>query len=176
MKLHGMLLCALLSALLLFTAACGDGDVSPTPTAKPNNTVTPSPTAAATPDTAPSPTANMGANTTDDPGILEGAADTIEGFVEGAVVEIAELPEKVSAAIKDKYPDATVKGATYATYMNGQMYKLTLDGAKDGTTDVYARADGTLVPYTPDATPGGSNGGSGSGGTGSGSSGSAGSN
>ncbi len=167
MKLHGMFLCALLSALLLFTAACGNGKVPPTPTAKPNNTVKPSPTAAVTPAASPSPTANMSG--TDDPNMIEDAVNSIEGFVEGAVVEIAELPEKVMNAIKDKYPDATVKGATYATYMNGQMYKLTLDGAKDGTTDLYARADGTLVPYNPDATPAqtaGGAGGSGSGGSG----------
>ncbi|MBQ3200991.1 MAG: hypothetical protein IJB22_03625 [Clostridia bacterium] len=158
MKFHGMLLSALLCALLLLTAACGNGKVPPTPTAKPNTTAKPSPTLAPTPAASPSPSANVSG--TDDPNTVGDALDTIEGFVEGAVVELAELPEKVMNAIKDKYPDATVKGASYATYMNGQMYKLTLEGAKDGTTDLYARADGTLVPYSPDATPTPSAGGS----------------
>ena len=42
--------------------------------------------------------------------------------------------------------DFASKGATH-------MHIVDLEGAKDGTTDLYARADGTLVPYSPDATP-----------------------
>lgn len=146
MKLQGLFLCALLSALLLLTAACGNGDVSPTPAVKPSPTPKAEKPAVQTPAVTPSPQAEQGA--------AEGAA-TIEGFVEGAAVELKALPEKVTAALKERFPDATLKGATYATYMNGQMFRLTLEGAKDGTTDVYAKADGTLLPYEPDATPAG---------------------
>ena len=90
--------------------------------------------------------------------------NTIEGFKEGETVEVSNLPEKVTKAVKEKYPNATVKSATYATYMDKQMYHLMLEGAGDNTTEIYAQADGTLLPLnaqsTPEGTGGGANGGS----------------
>ena len=50
------------------------------------------------------------------------------------------------------------------TYMDKQMYHLMLEGAGDNTTEIYAQADGTLLPLnaqsTPEGTGGGANGGS----------------
>ena len=44
------------------------------------------------------------------------------------------------------------------------MYHLMLEGAGDNTTEIYAQADGTLLPLnaqsTPEGTGGGANGGS----------------
>ena len=95
---------------------------------------------------------------------VTGGENTIEGFKEGETVEVSNLPEKVTKAVKEKYPNATVKSATYATYMDKQMYHLMLEGAGDNTTEIYAQADGTLLPFnaqsTPEGTSGGANGGS----------------
>lgn len=143
MKLQGLFLCALLSALLMLTAACGNGDVSPAPTVKPSPTAKAEKPAVQTPAVTPSPAPTESGD----------LGETIEGFVEGSTVELSMLPEKVKEAVKTAFPEATVKGATYATYMNGQMYRLTLEGAKDGTKDVYAKADGTLLPHREEAAP-----------------------
>ena len=71
----------------------------------------------------------------------------IQNFVEGAVVEIAQLPQEITAAIKKEYADATVKSASYATYENEQMYKVVIQRAEDDATeDVYVTSDGRIIP------------------------------
>lgn len=145
MKQHGMILAVLLCALLLLGAGCNSGDVTPTPTVKPSATVKPTASPVVDPTIALSPT--MGPDTTD------GADNTIEGFKEGETVEVSSLPEKVTNAVKEKYPEATIKSAVYATYMDKQMYHLMLEGAGDNTTEVYAQADGTLLPFNAQSTP-----------------------
>lgn len=146
MKHHGLLLSVLLAALLLLGAGCNTGKVTPTPTIKPNPTVNPTinPTVNPTTDILPSGS----------PG-----TETIEGFKEGETVEVSALPEKVTKAVKDKYPDATIKSATYATYMDKQMFHLMLEGTTDNTTEVYAEANGTLMPFNAQSTPGTTGGG-----------------
>ena len=156
MKQKSMLLSALLLALLMLGAGCFNGKVTPTPAVK----ASPSPNL-----TTPNPTLTPGANTTSpltpsaSPDVAGG--NTIEGFREGETVEVASLPEKVTKAVKDKYPNATIKSATYATYMDDQMYHLMLEGAGENTTEIYAKADGTLLPFNAESTPGTTAGGNG---------------
>lgn len=39
------------------------------------------------------------------------------------------------------------------------MYHLTLEGAGDNTTEIYAQADSTLLPFNAQSTPEGTGGG-----------------
>ncbi len=161
MKQHGMLLSVLLAALLLLGAGCNNGNIMPTPTVRPTTPVNPTVNPTMNPTTNPT----IGVSPSGEPDVTGGGADnSIEGFKEGETVEVSSLPDKVSQAVKDKYPEATIKSATYATYMDKQMYHLMLEGAGENTTEVYVQADGTLLPFnaqsTPESTGGGAGGGS----------------
>lgn len=132
------MLCAVL-VLLAMTACKGNIVASPTPkvTVKP----TTSPIAGTTTGAplSPSPSAPTSPTTT--------GGDTIEGFKEGETVAVNALPSAVTAAVTEKYPGATIKSASYATYMDAQMYLLTLEGAADNTDKIYVKPDGSIVPY-----------------------------
>ena len=81
----------------------------------------------------------------------------IEGFKEGEVVDADKLPDKVKTAIKEKYPEATIKTVTFATYENQQLYKILLQKTENDTTEeVYVTANGAIIPAkaTAAATPG----------------------
>ena len=111
----------------------------------PQNTPAPSPSPAAVATPAASPVvspevtnnAEVGPNT-------QGNTDgVIEGFKEGEVVDADKLPDKVKTAIKEKYPEATIKTVTFATYENQQLYKILLQKTENDTTEeVYVTANG----------------------------------
>ena len=119
----------------------------------PQNTPAPSPSPAAVATPAASPVvspevtnnAEVGPNT-------QGNTDgVIEGFKEGEVVDADKLPDKVKTAIKEKYPEATIKTVTFATY------KILLQKTENDTTEeVYVTANGAIIPAkaTAAATPG----------------------
>lgn len=125
----------------------------------PQNTPAPSPSPAAVATPAASPVvspevtnnAEVGPNT-------QGNTDgVIEGFKEGEVVDADKLPDKVKTAIKEKYPEATIKTVTFATYENQQLYKILLQKTENDTTEeVYVTANGAIIPAkaTAAATPG----------------------
>lgn len=117
--------------------------VSPTVKPSPVQTIVPTPTAAVSPTAEASPTAGTSP---------AAGNETIEGFKEGEKIEPDKLPEKVTAAIKEKYADAKITGATYATYMEGQTYLVTLSGAGEGVDKVYVNTDGTIIPYKAQST------------------------
>lgn len=103
----------------------------------PQNTPAPSPSPAAVATPAASPVvspevtnnAEVGPNT-------QGNTDgVIEGFKEGEVVDADKLPDKVKTAIKEKYPEATIKTVTFATYENQQLYKILLQKTENDTTE-----------------------------------------
>ena len=137
----------LLAALLLgsvLLCACESGNVSPSPspaaTLRPTTPATPaaSPSApAASPVTSASPATGTG----DDVQVTP-----LEGFEEGKAVEQSKVPDVVKA-LKDKYPDATIKSITYA--MNGvqQAYHVMLTNKDKSTTEIYVSPDGTITPY-----------------------------
>lgn len=137
---------AMMLAMALIAAFAG---CAPQSTPAPS----PSPAAAATPAVSPEVTNNaeVGPNT-------QGNTDgVIEGFMEGEVVDADKLPEKVKAVIKEKYPEATIKTVTFATYENQQLYKILLQKTENNTTEeVYVTADGAIIPAkaTAAATPG----------------------
>ena len=112
----------------------------------PQNTPAPSPSPAAV-----ATNAGTGPNT-------QGNTDgVIEGFKEGEVVDADKLPDKVKTAIKEKYPEATIKTVTFATYENQQLYKILLQKTENDTTEeVYVTANGAIIPAkaTAAATPG----------------------
>ena len=122
----------------------------------PQNTPAPSPSPAAVATPAASPVvspevtnnAEVGPNT-------QGNTDgVIEGFKEGEVVDADKLPDKVKTAIKEKYPEATIKTVTFATYENQQL--LLKKTEHDTTEEVYVTANGAIIPAkaTAAATPG----------------------
>ncbi len=124
-------------ALMAAFAGCAP-QAKPAPTPSPA-VITPVPSPAAAPEATSSPAAAP--NT---PGDAGGA---IEGFKEGELVDAEKLPDKVKAAIKEKYPEATIKSVTFATYENKQLYKVLLQKTEtDATEEVYAAADGTIIP------------------------------
>ena len=71
--------------------------VSPTVKPSPVQTIVPTPTAAVSPTAEASPTAGTSP---------AAGNETIEDFKEGEKIEPDKLPEKVTAAIKEKYADA----------------------------------------------------------------------
>ena len=139
----------LLAVLVLMSlTACKSGNVaSPSPkvTVKPATSPTAGGAATNAP-MSPSPSAPASPATT-------GGGDTIEGFKEGESIDVSALPGEVTSAVTEKYPGATITAAAYATYMDAQMYLLTLSGAADNTEKIYVKPDGSIVPYTaPTAT------------------------
>ena len=124
----------------------------------PQNTPAPSPspaavaTPAASPVVSPEVTNNAGTG----PNTQGNTDGVIEGFKEGEVVDADKLPDKVKTAIKEKYPEATIKTVTFATYENQQLYKILLQKTENDTTEeVYVTADGAIIPAkaTAAATP-----------------------
>ena len=125
----------------------------------PQNTPAPSPspaavaTPAASPVVSPEVTNNAGTG----PNTQGNTDGVIEGFKEGEVVDADKLPDKVKTAIKEKYPEATIKTVTFATYENQQLYKILLQKTESDTTEeVYVTANGAITPAkaTAAATPG----------------------
>lgn len=107
---------------------------------------TPSPSPAAV--VSPSPEGE-GPMTSASPGVQQPpmAGGVIQNFVEGAVVELTQLPAEITEAIKKEYADATVKSASYATYENQQMYRVSIQRSEDDAAeDVYVTADGRIIP------------------------------
>lgn len=133
----------LLAACMLLTlAACSGGKTaspSPVMTVKPSATVAPTTAAPVA-----SPSAELSPGT---------AGGTIEGFTEGDKVEVDKLPEAVTKAVEEKYPGVTVSGATYATYMESEMYLLTLTGGTDAPEKIYVTSDGRIEEYTSSPAP-----------------------
>jgi len=137
----------LLAVLVLMSlTACKSGNVaSPSPMLTVKPAASPTLGAGTTAPTNPSPSAPASPGT---PG-----GDTIEGFKEGENIEVNALPSTVTEAVSKQYPGATIKSASYATYMDAQRYLITLSGAADNTEKIYVKADGSIVPYTaPTAT------------------------
>ncbi len=133
-RVHLALLAMLIVTAMLMAAACADSTPAPVPSPSPETKLSPSPMVE-TPIVEVEPTT----------GLTPGEA--IEGFVEGSVVEVAKLPEKVTAAIKKEYADAAIKSASYATYENKQTYKVVIQQGKDeATQEVYVTADGQIIP------------------------------
>ncbi len=148
MKKTLIFVCAALVAIMVL--GCKNNGNVATPT--PNVTIKPSPSAVVSPSTAPS------AEVTTPGGTAGGAAGTtpggvIEGFKEGDTVDVAKLPSQVTKGVEKEYPGATITAATYATYMDSQMYLVTLSGAPSNIDKAYVKADGTVVPYTAQTSP-----------------------
>ena len=165
MKRTIIALCAALLVATLAGCANNNSTASPSPKATVQATMTPaaSPSAAASPsmDAAASPdaTAGAGANGSEGgnggsggSGGGSGSGGTIEGFREGDTVAVESLPQSVTEAVKRDYPDATISAASYASYLQSEMYLLTLSGAD--VEKVYVDAEGKLTPYTAEATAG----------------------
>lgn len=141
------LIISVFAALIALAAfgCTGGGTATPSPTVKPS--ISPvqspaqspvlSPSAVVSPSAALSPSADVGSMGADEP---------IADFKEGETVDTANLPEKVTAAIKKEYADAQITGAAYATYMDAQTYLITLSGAS--VDKVYVKSDGTIIPAT----------------------------
>lgn len=127
------------TAMLILTAmvmAAGCADSNPTPATSPTPHISLS----------PSPVAETPIIVEPDMATPD-AGQVIQGFVEGAVVEVTQLPQKVTDAIKKEYADATVKSASYATYENQQTYRVVIQRAEDDATEeVYVTADGVVIP------------------------------
>ncbi|HWQ57480.1 MAG TPA: hypothetical protein VN540_00545 [Clostridia bacterium] len=142
-------LAMLLAVLVLFAlTACKSGNVA---SPSPKITVKPTMTAGAATNAPASPSPSAPASSAS-PGTT-GGGETIEGFKEGETVQVNALPSKVTSAVSEKYPGATITAASYATYMNAQTYLLTLSGAADKTDKIYVKPDGSIIPYaTPTAT------------------------
>ncbi|MBR5291314.1 MAG: hypothetical protein IKU32_00195 [Clostridia bacterium] len=139
----------LVVAAMLMAVGCANNTPEPAPSPSPMATVSPSPDA-------PMVEVNPSA------GQPPMAGGVIQNFVEGAVIELTQLPAEISDAIKKEYADATVKSASYATYENQQMYKVTIQRAEDDATeDVYVTSEGRIIPAkataaSPSPTAGGS--------------------
>lgn len=133
-KVSIALVTALLALTLLWSIGCGGGGKV---TNSPSPALTPVMTAKLTPLMTPSPAPDLSPGTS--PGI---SPAVIEGFIEGGEVDAANVPE-VTTAVEGKYPDATIKTITYATYNGEQVYAVELEGAE--AQKVYVRPDGTLV-------------------------------
>lgn len=144
MKRIAIALCAALLVVIAAGCANKNNAATPKPAATIKATATPAITTAQPAESA-SPAASPATTSA-----VEGG--TIEGFVEGDSVEVDKLPEKVKTAVKEKYPDATIKAASYATYMQSQMYLITLDNAD--VERVYADAEGKLTDYSAETTGG----------------------
>lgn len=137
------LIISVFAALIALAAfgCTGGGTATPSPTVKPS--ISPvqspvlSPSAVVSPSAALSPSADVESMGADEP---------IADFKEGETVDTANLPEKVTAAIKKEYADAQITGAVYATYMDAQTYLITLSGAS--VDKVYVKSDGTIIPTT----------------------------
>ena len=129
-----VMMAMLIAAAMLLAVGCANNTPDPAPSPAPTATLRPSPDA---PMVDVSPSAQQ----------TPMAEGPIENFVEGAVVELTQLPEKITEAIKKEYADATVKSASYATYENQQMYRVTIQRAEDDATeDVYVTSEGRIIP------------------------------
>ena len=123
-------------AAMLMAAGCARKTPEATPSPSPEIMASPGPdggnaTVEVSPDAQQSPS----------------VGGAITNFVEGAVVELTQLPEKVTEAVKKQYAEGTVKSASYATYENQQMYKVIIERPEDNTTEeVYVTAEGKIIP------------------------------
>jgi len=143
----------LIVAAMLMAVGCANNTPDPAPSPSPMATISPSPDAGE-PLAGASPSAEQ-------PPMAGGV---IQNFVEGAVIELTQLPAEISDAIKKEYADATVKSASYATYENQQVYKVSIQRAEDDATeDVYVTSEGKIIPAKATAaSPSPSAGGAGS--------------
>lgn len=83
----------------------------------------------------------------------------IEGFVEGQEIDEKDLPENILSAIKEIGENLIISGASYATYVGKQAYRVILSETGMGATrEVYVNANGEVIPTETltSATPGSS--------------------
>lgn len=127
--------------LLIFT---GCDTVSPDPFSS-DMTVSPSPAGDHDIiDVSPSP--DMSPDSSDDT-LMSDVQDLGEGikdFVEGTIVDLADVPEIV-AAVQDKYEDVTITGISHAIHLNEQVYKVLFTDDNSTTHTVYVSADGKTI-------------------------------
>ena len=145
MKKTIILMSVMLVALLFIGIGCNNRHnvITPTPTPRinPSPTIAPVHTPGFSPETSPL-VPNNGQNG------MNGTNGMIEGFREGEMLLEHEWPSHVATAIRNEYPNATVKNVSYATHptLNRHMYLVTLEGV-EGVNMVYVDAQGTLTHY-----------------------------
>ena len=77
-------------------------------------------------------------------------AGTIDGFMEGAVVDPADIREVVDAVSRE-FPEHTIQSVTEEYFMGMQAYRMTLQGDGDAARLIYVLAGGAIViPGTGD--------------------------
>ena len=131
-----MMALLLIAATMMGCGMMGNVKPTPSPSIKPSANPTVNPTAS--PLATKSPVGTDGGGT--------GALGEIPNFMEGSVVDAEDVPEIVKA-IEAKYAGASIQSITHETYLENQVYHIVLNGAADGTTQVYVQPDGTIIPY-----------------------------
>lgn len=148
---NGILLVVLCAALAICFIACSGRNNGPETTERPTHGVgtTPSimqtPVAQNTPDNIianPSPSPQG----TNDVNASPGVGETIEGFMEGKVVDPDDVPDIVKA-LKDseKYGKMTVQSITQELYEGRHAYKVTLQGEGSASETVFVYPNGEIV-------------------------------
>lgn len=139
------------------TAAPSSGPtVSPTrdsmlrPSASPS--VSASPAASASPDVSASP--DMSAGPMVSPGMSPGGSmspnttpgvdATIDGFMEGKVIDPSEIPE-ITAVINREFPEHTIQSVTHEYYEGQQVYRIVLQGEGELSRVLFVYPNGSIL-------------------------------
>ena len=76
----------------------------------------------------------------------EGTGGVIEGFMEGKVVDPADVPDVVALLANEAaYKDMTVQSITYKLFEGRQAYYVVLMGEGEASHSVYVFADKTIA-------------------------------
>lgn len=147
-----LLAAALIAAMLAAFSGChkkiegGEPGVSETP----KLTAGPSPADSASPSGSPASKETAGPGGSAGPSSSPGASgspagDSIEGFMEGEVVDPDSVPELISAlAEHDEYRGLSVQSITYKYFGGRQAYYVILQGEGSASRSVYVFADGSV--------------------------------
>ena len=76
----------------------------------------------------------------------EGTGGVIEGFMEGKVIDPADVPDVVALLANEAaYKDMTVQSITYKLFEGRQAYYVVLMGEGEASHSVYVFADKTIA-------------------------------
>lgn len=71
-------------------------------------------------------------------------AGMIDGFMEGAVIDPADIPD-IADAVSREFPEHTIQSVTEEYFMGMQAYRMTLQGDGEAARLIYVLAGGAIV-------------------------------
>ena len=160
-RIISLIAAALFAFAVLGGLACSTGSdvkptaapsVAPTADATRSSMLSPSASPSASPEASASPAMSaepslfpsMSPNSSMSPNTTPGADELIDGFMEGRVIDPAEIPD-IAAVLTMEFPEHTVQSVTHELFEGRQAYRVVLQGNGELSKVLYVFPNGSIL-------------------------------